>query len=189
MIEGIVRNRMPLAGLTQARLAEMSGCTPTQMGIFLKETGFLNKKSFEKCLSVLRVRLDVYNKRYQLALNAAPKLRIYTSDEIISMSKSQMVSLTGISEISSLFDVSENEMDNIASAGIVDYEGTYSYFKAMVLHLMQIGGKPSPKSVELSFSKLAAACVIIPTIPLVGITSVIGMATGLLLSVLYRQMH
>lgn len=97
------------------------------------------------------------------------------------MSKSKMISLTGISEISSLFDVFEEEMDNIVGTGIVDYERTYPYFKAMVLHLMRIRDKFSPKTVEMSFSKLAAACTIAPVIPIIGITSVIGMAIGLLL--------
>lgn len=54
-IEEIVKNRMYLAGLTQTRLAEMSDCTPWQMGIFLKGMGFLNKNSVEKCMSVLGV--------------------------------------------------------------------------------------------------------------------------------------
>lgn len=185
MVEEIVKNRMSLAGLTQAKLAEMSDCTATQMGLFLKGAGFLNKTSFEKCMAVLGVRLDIYDKRFQLAQKAALKLKGLKSDEVIAMPKSEMASVTGIPEISSLFDVSEEELDNIVSSGIVDYEGTYPYFKAMVLHLMQVGEKASPKSVEKSFSKLAAACVIAPAIvpafPILGIASAIGIATGLLL--------
>ena len=187
MVEEIVKNRMSLAGLTQAKLAEMSDCTATQMGLFLKGAGFLNKTSFEKCMAVLGVRLDIYDKRFQLAQKAALKLKRFKSDEVIAMPKSEMASVTGIPEISSLFDVSEEELDNIVSSGIVDYEGTYPYFKAMVLHLIQVGEKASPKSVEKSFSKLAAACVIAPAIPAIGIASVfgiasaIGIATGLLL--------
>mgnify|MGYP004449596817 FL=1 len=92
-----------------------------------------------------------------------------------------MASLTGLVEIKSLFDVSEEELDNIVKSEIVDYEGTFPYFKAMVLHLMQIGDKSSPKTVEMSFSKLATACAIAPGIPIISITSAIGMATGLLL--------
>jgi len=48
MIESLVKSRMSLAGLTQGKLAEMSGCTAAQMSIFLKGTGFLNKKVLRK---------------------------------------------------------------------------------------------------------------------------------------------
>lgn len=97
------------------------------------------------------------------------------------MSKERMVEITGMKEISSLFDVSEDELDKIVSSGIIDYEGTYPYFKAMVLHLIGIGDKSTPKTVEISFTKLLTMFAIAPVIPIIGITSVIGIATGLLL--------
>lgn len=181
MIEIVIKKRMALAGLTQARLAEMSECTANQMGLFLKGAGFLNRTSLEKCLSILGVRLDIYDKRYNIAEQAALKLKGYKNDDIIVMSKERMVEITGIKEISSLFDVSENELDKIVSSGIIDYEGTYPYFKAMVLHLIGIGDKSTPKTVEISFTKLLTMFAIAPVIPIIGITSVIGIATGLLL--------
>lgn len=54
-------------------------------------------------------------------------------------------------------------------------------FKAMVLHLIGIGDKSTPKTVEISFTKLLTMFAIAPVIPIIGITSVIGIATGLLL--------
>ena len=181
MIESIVKDRMCLAGITQAKLAEMSDCTATQMGIFLKGEGFLNKTSLEKCLSVLGIRVDIYDKRFRIAQKAATILKGRKTEEIIAMKKETMASLTGLKEILCLFDVSEEELDKIVSSGIVDYEGTYPYFKAMVLHLMQIGEKCTPKMVETSFSNLAKIGAIAPAIPLLGISSAIGIATGLLL--------
>lgn len=181
MIEEVVKHRMGLAGLTQAKLAEQCECTATQMGLFLKGNGFLNKTSFEKCLAVLGIRVDMYEKRYQLAFDAALKLQGYRPEEIIAMTKLTMASKTGFSEINCFIDVNEKELDEIVGSEVIDYECTFPYFKAMVLHLMQVGEKSTPKAVEMSFSKLAAVCALIPAIPLLGMGSIIGMATGMLL--------
>ena len=182
MIESLVKSRMSLAGLTQGKLAEMSGCTASQMGIFLKGTGFLNKNSFEKTMSVLGIRLDMYLKRMELAQLAAERLRTIDNDVIKKMSKSEMASTTGIKEINCLIDVSEKEFDSIVECGIVDYEGTFPFFKSMVLHYSHIGSKMSPKSVESSFGKLAIVSSILPAVPVLGIAGMIGLATGMLLT-------
>ena len=141
MLETVIKTRMDVVGLTQARLAEEVGCTATQMGIFLKGSGFLNKASLEKSLSVLGVNI----------------------------------------EMQCLANVDEKEFDMMVKSGIVDYEGTFPFFKATVLHLIQIGEKTTPKNVELSFSKLAVACGLIAAVPILGISGIIGMATGALL--------
>ncbi|MBD5427018.1 MAG: helix-turn-helix transcriptional regulator [Treponema sp.] len=171
---------MALAGLTQAKLAEMSDCTPNQMGVFLKGTGFLNKSSLEKCLSALGVRLDVYANRYKLAQKAAKSLRDIDKEDIMEMSKEEMATQTGLKEILALFDVSEKELDAIIDSQIVDYECTYPFFQAMVLHLMQVGEDPTPKKVEMSFSDLVKILPIVSFIPVLGIAGIIGMAAGAL---------
>ncbi len=171
---------MSLAGLTQAKLAEMSECTPNQMGVFLKGNGFLNKSSLEKCLSAIGVRLDVYANRYKLAQKAAKSLRDIDKEDIMEMSKEEMATLTGHKEILALFDVSEKELDVILDSQIVDYEGTYPFFQAMVLHLMQVGEDPTPKKVELSLSDIASAFPLLPFVPFLGISGIIGLAAGML---------
>lgn len=180
-IEELVKERMLYAGLTQAKLAELSGCTANQMGLFLKGAGFLNKTSLEKCLAVLGVRLDIYSKRFQLAKEAAIKLKDLSRERVLAMTKKEMATITDLPEILCFFDVSESQLDNILNSRVVDYEGTYPYFKAIVLHLMQIGSKPpTPKTVENSFSKLSEVCAAF-ALPILGVGSVIGVATGLLL--------
>lgn len=187
MIESIIKQRMILAGLTQAKLANMSDCTANQMGIFLKGSGFLSKTSLEKCLEVLGIRLDIFSKRYILAQKAAEKLKDKDQLEILTMPKAKMALVTGIPEIMCLFDVSESELDNIINSGFIDVEVTYPYFKAMVIHMKEIGSSPTPKKVEMSFSKLASICAAVPALPLLGITSIIGIATGLLLGSKYSS--
>lgn len=187
MIESIIKQRMILAGLTQAKLANMSDCTANQMGIFFKGAGFLSKTSLEKCLNVLGIRLDIFSKRYILAQKAAEKLKGKDQLEILTMPKAKMALVTGIPEIMCLFDVSESELDNIINSGIIDVEVTYPYFKAMVIHMKEIGSNPTPKKVEMSFSKLASICAAVPALPLLGITSIIGIATGLLLGGKYSN--
>ena len=187
MIESIIKQRMILAGLTQAKLANMSDCTANQMGIFFKGAGFLSKTSLEKCLEVLGIRLDIFSKRYILAQKAAEKLKDKDQLEILTMPKAKMALVTGIPEIMCLFDVSESELDNIVNSGIIDVEVTYPYFKAMVIHMKEIGSNPTPKKVEMSFSKLASISAAVPALPLLGITSMIGIATGLLLGSKYSS--
>lgn len=181
MIETIIKNRMALGGLTQAKLAEISGSTPTQIGLFLKGEAFLSKPSLEKSLSALGINIDIYEKRFQLALKAANKLKNLKVEEVLKMSKQEMASKSGIQEIVFLFDVSERELDAMVASGIVDYEGTFPFFKAMVLHLMQIGDRPTPKVVEKSFSNLLGICAESPAFALFGVTGIFAMAVSSLL--------
>ena len=183
MLETVIKTRMDVVGLTQARLAEEVGCTATQMGIFLKGSGFLNKASLEKSLSVLGVNIEMYQKRFQLAQKVSGILtnKGFDNDSIISMSRDEMIHITDLTEIQCLANVDEKEFDMMVKSGIVDYEGTFPFFKATVLHLIQIGEKTTPKNVELSFSKLAIACGLIAAVPILGISGIIGMATGALL--------
>lgn len=173
---------MALAGLTQAKLAEISGSTPTQIGLFLKGNAFLSKASLEKVFSALGVNIDIYEKRFQLALKAANKLKRFKTDEVLKMTKREMAIKTEIPEIMCLFDVEEQEMDAIVASGIVDYEGTFPYFKATVLHLIQIGEKSTPKVVEKSFSTLLGTSSLGSAFVLFGVTGVFAMAISSLLS-------
>lgn len=177
-IEEIVKERLQYSGLTQAKLAELSGCTANQMGLFLKGKGFLNKTSLEKCLAVLGVRLDIYSKRMRLAKEAAAKLSGVQREEVVAMTKKEMASITQLPEILSLFDVTDSELDNLLNSGIVDHEGTYPYFKSLVVHIMQIGPEPSSKIVENSFFNLALATAAMGALPITGVGSVIGFAAG-----------
>jgi len=118
----------------------------------------------------------------ELAQLAAERLKTIDNDVIKKMSKYEMATTTGIKEINCLIDVNEKDFDSIVECGIIDYEGTFPFFKSMVLHYSQIGGKISPKSIESSFGKLAIVSSILPAVPILGIAGMIGLATGMLLN-------
>lgn len=155
MIEQLIKERMQTIGLTQAKLAELSGCTPTQMGLFLKSEASLNRETLDKSLKVLGVDLDINLKRLEVARQAAEKLIDLPIDEIKNMGKHTMVKVTGISEIECLPDPKEVEFEKMVSSGIFDYEGTFPFFKALVLHFRNLCNiNSTPKTVQNSFETI-----------------------------------
>jgi len=182
MIEQLIKERMQTIGLTQAKLAEMSGCTPTQMGLFLKSEASLNRETLDKCLKVLGINLDISIKRLEVARHAAVKLLDLPIEEIKNMGKHTMVKVTGISEIECLPDPNESEFEKMVSSGIFDYEGTFPFFKSLVLHFRNLCNVNStPKTVQNSFELITKQ--IPPTAT--GIASAgIAMAAGLMPSLI-----
>ena len=179
MLNEIVLQRMSLAGVTQAKLAEYIGATPSQMGLFLKGSASLNNDSLEKCLKALDINVDIYTQRYNKAVLVASKLKAKNIDvdSIVSMSKPRMIEITQMQELCYLIDVdSQKEFDKMINSQIVDIEATYPFFKAMVMHLSQVGYKFTPKSVEMSYGKLAATIMAgAAFVPMFGIaTSIIA---------------
>lgn len=183
---------MQIIGLTQAKLAEMVGCTPTQMGLFLKSEASLNREALDKCLQVVGFNLDINLKRLEVARLAASKLKDVPINEIKDMAKHTMAKRTNMSAIECLPDPYETEFEKMVSSGIFDYEGTYPFFKSLVLHFCNIGeNNATPKIVQNSFE------TIFKSIPLAaaGITalgglmpSLIGIAIGsLMCSTIYAK--
>lgn len=182
MIEQLIKERMQTIGLTQAKLAEMSGCTPTQMGLFLKSEASLNHDTLDKCLKVLGVDLNINIKRLEVARQAAEKLLDLPIEEIKNMGKHTMVKVTGISEIECLPDPNESEFEKMVSSGIYDYEGTFPFFKALVLHFRNLCNVNStPKTVQNSFETITKQISLSAT----GLASAgIAMAAGLMPSLI-----
>lgn len=182
MIEQLIKERMQTIGLTQAKLAELSGCTPTQMGLFLKSEASLNRETLDKCLKVLGVDLSINLKRLDIARQAAAKLSDIPIDEIKNMGKHTMVKVTGISEIECLPDPNESEFENMISSGIYDYEGTFPFFKSLVLHFRNLCKvSPTPKTVQNSFETITKQIPLSAT----GLASAgIVMAAGLMPSLI-----
>lgn len=147
---------MKAIGLTQAKLAEMSDCTPTQMGLFLKSEASLNRESLDKSLVAVGVNLESGVKRLELAREAAEKLKDLPLEEIRDMGKKTMVALTKIQAIECLPDPTKKEFEMMVESGIVDYEGTFPYFKALVLHFHKMGGANStPRTVQSALESIA----------------------------------
>lgn len=173
MIEKLIKERMLTIGLTQAKLAEMSGCTPTQMGLFLKSEASLNREALDKCLQVLGVDLEVCIRRLEIARQAAIKLADIEIGEIKCMGKQTMAKMTNISAIECLPNPSESEFEKMVSSGIIDYEGTFPFFKSLVLHFHNLNNVNStPKTVQNSLE------TIVKNLPAAG--AGVAMAAGLM---------
>ena len=176
---------MQVVGLTQAKLAEVAKCTPTQMGLFLKSEASLNRESLDRSLQVVGVDLNINLNRIDYAKRAAVKLKDYTSDEIRLMSQQNMVKATELPGIKFLPNPNETEFEGMISSEICDYEATYPFFKALVLHFHNLGAEnPTPKRVQSSLESIvrgipvaAGAAVLAGVMPI----SIIGMAIGALM--------
>lgn len=158
MIEKLIKERMQVIGLTQAKLAEMVGCTPTQMGLFLKSDASLNREALDKCLQVVGINLDIDLKRIETARLAASRLADIPLGEIKDMGRHTMAKMTQIEAIECLPDPNESEFEKMVSSGIIDYEATYPFFKSLVLHFRNMGeSNLTPKTVQTSLENIAKA--------------------------------
>lgn len=172
MLNVIIQQRMSLGGVTQAKLSQLIGATPSQVGLFLKGEASLNNNALVKCLKVLDVNIEIYNSRYKKASAVADKLKNnnISIEQIANLSKNEMIKLTDMKELSFLIDVaSQKVLDDMVASELIDVESTYPFFKAMVMHLYQIGEKSTPKSVDASYGNIAAAALVgASVIPIVG---------------------
>lgn len=158
MIEKLIKERMQVIGMTQAKLAEMVGCTPTQLGLFLKSEASLNRESLDKCLKVVGINLDVDLKRIETARLAASRLADIPLSEIKNMGRHTMAKITQLDALECLPDPNEAEFEKMVSSGIIDYEATFPFFKSLVLHFRNIGeNNPTPKTVQTSLETIAKA--------------------------------
>lgn len=158
MIEKLIKERMQVIGLTQARLAELVGCTPTQLGLFLKSEASLNRESLDKCLKVVGINLDVNLKRIETARLAASRLVDFPLSEIKNMGRHTMSKITQIDALDCLPDPNESDFEKMVSSGIIDYEATYPFFKSLVLHFRNLGDNNlTPKTVQTSLETIAKA--------------------------------
>lgn len=158
MIEKLIKERMQVIGMTQAKLAEMVGCTPTQMGLFLKSEASLNRESLDKCLKVVGINLDTDLRRIETARLAASRLADIPLAEIKNMGRHTMARMTQIEALECLPDPNESQFEQMVSSGIIDYEATYPFFKSLVLHFRNIGDSNlTPKTVQTSLETIAKA--------------------------------
>lgn len=186
MIEQVIKKRMELAGITQASLAESSGTTPSQMGLFLKGKATLNRETLDKCLESLGINLNIQKKRAELASQVALKLKNLSLEEIKSLTKEEMAKLSGFDKIVALPDVDLKEFENMVKSGIVDYESTFPFFKVLVMHYHYTGTKITGRTAKDSFNtiiSLSAGAFVSGAVGLIGglLLSPIAMAANKLL--------
>lgn len=178
MIEKVIKDRMEVVGLTQHRLAQSIGCTPTQLSLFLKGEASLNRNSLNQCFKVLGIKLNSISKRIELAREVAGCLNECSVNEVINMSRHDMIVLTKIKEIAALPEVNKEEFEIMVSSDLGDYESTFQYFKTLVLHYMDSPEGFTPKKAEQSLNVLASLLVATPFVPILGIGSIIGAAVS-----------
>ena len=180
MIEKVIKDRMEVVGLTQAKLSQQIGCTPTQLSLFLRGNASLNRRSLDMCFRVLGIQFDGTSKRIELARRVAHLLHNTSLENVSTMNRQAMISQTGLQELYALPEVSECEFEIMVSSGVGDYEATYPYFKTLVLHFMKATNGLTPKKAEIALNTLAATLIATPLIPVLGIGSIVGAAVGAL---------
>lgn len=157
MLHKIIQDRIFLAGISQAKVAEEIHSTPIQLSLYLRGEASLNNQSLERCMEVLDININVYHKRFELAKKIAnhminSKMPI---EKVMVLSKSQMINITGIEDLDTLLDVDAPTLEKIIKYGLVDYEGTYPFFRMMVAHIMQLGDKATSKKAMNSWITLS----------------------------------
>lgn len=178
MIPEVIKSRMEVVGLTQAKLSEAIGCTPTQLSLFLKDEASLNRTALDKCFDILGISLTSVSNRIELARRVAGLLSSFPIEDIAKMSRAKMIETTGLKELLALPEVTKEEFEMMISSGIADYESTFQYFKSLVLQFRQLPSKITPKAASSSLNMLASSLIALPFLPLLGIGSVIGAAVG-----------
>lgn len=200
MIHDVIADKLKMSGMTQANLARLIETSPTQLGNYLKGQGSLTEKSLNKCFDILEINIERYRNIYQVAQNASEILKKKGCDfeEVIRMSKMELVRITGIEQIKQFEDVySEEEYEDIIKYNIIDYQSTFPYFKTLVVYFMNTGEKITTKSNAstwtLLFGTLALSTVVAGPVGLLasgiraGISAAIGAVGGVALSSILKE--
>lgn len=180
MISDVLKDRMEVIGLTQAKLAEAIGCTPTQLSLFFKGEASLNRSALDKCFKILGISFETLSNRIALAKRVADHLKDSSIETVVMMSRTKMMSVTMIPEITAFPEVTKEEFDMMVKSRVADYESTFPYFKAMVLYFKNSPEKQTPKTAEKSLIRLASALIAVPVINVFGIGTAIGAVVGAL---------
>jgi transcriptional regulator with XRE-family HTH domain len=137
----IIRERLPLTGISQSEIAKMINVSPAQLTQYLNGNSSLNKDSLDKLIKLVGINLVVYKNRLSLAKEVATKLAGVTAEELVNMSKLDMIRLTGFKQIRFYPEFSKDELNEILETMAFDYEDTFSYFKSQVLFYKEAGEK------------------------------------------------
>ena len=154
MLHKIIQERIFLAGISQAKVAEEIHTTPIQLSLYLRGEASLNNKSLERCI----ININVYHNRFEMAKIVASQMikSKIPIEEVMNLSKIQMINITGIEDLDTLLDVDASTLERIIKCGLVDYEGTYPFFRMMVAHIMQLGDKATTKKAMNSWITLSS---------------------------------
>lgn len=147
-----IKRLIPWTGLSQATIAEQVGISTAQLSQYLNGNASANKDVLEKLMQLVGLKHQNYSNRVDLVYKV---VKIIHEKEIpiksvVYYSKEKMAEVTSIKEIEQFIDVSHQQLESIIKNGIVDYECTYPYFKAMVIIAMGMRDKISNKAFTVS---------------------------------------
>ena len=140
----IIKERLPLTGISQSEIAKMINVSPAQLTQYLNGNSSLNKDSLDKLIKLVGI----------------------TSKELVNMSKLDMICLTGLKQIRFYQEFSEDELNEIVETMVFDYEDTFSYFKSLVLFYKEAGQKDNythtlTKNTWMKLASMAASGVLV----------------------------
>lgn len=135
-ISEVIISRMRSFGLPKARVAELIDTTPTQFGRFLDGKASLTRESMNKCFEVLDIDLMIYKRRDDLAREIAVRLKSKNIDNIVELTKEDIIALTGKNELSVFAEVNKKLFEEMKASVYVDVESTYNYMKELITHYL-----------------------------------------------------
>ena len=166
-----IKKLLLLEGKTGKQFAEEIGSNASQVSLYLNGSASLNHEQLEKAMKVTGINLEPISRRVDACHEIAKTLQEkgYSLADVRDMSREAMIECTGCCDLRYLMDVSEEEFDQLSNNGLVDYQGTYQYFKAMVIKVMATPASQSQKSKTKAFGALTVlggglAAVLFPTI-------------------------
>ena len=156
-LRDVIQDRIALTGVSQAKLSETISTTPAQLSLYLRGKASLNNEALESLISALDINVASYNKRFQLAKDIAHFFNVekVPMNVVLKMKHEDMILTTGKAELKYLVDVNAEEFKYIVASGIIDFEGTYPFFRVMVAQLMNVGEKPTAKTITESILEVA----------------------------------
>jgi transcriptional regulator with XRE-family HTH domain len=122
------------SGFTQSELAEKAGLTQPQLSNFENGSGSITSESLDRVFEVLG--LPVYYNPSEIwdmsekAANILIEKGVSKWETVSKLTRDEISELTGIEEIKSLRDISEDSL--LIKKGIVDEKNTYEWFLVLV---------------------------------------------------------
>lgn len=159
----IIKQMIPLTGMSQTQVAEAAGISKSQLSQYLSGNASANKDVLDKLLTLTGIHLDTYAKRAQLAAKVAKKLKAagVTEQDIKAISKKEMAAKSGCPEVKCFFDATADQLHKALDSGLIECQVTFAYFKALVLIMMEQkdtrDDSISAKDINSSWAKIASA--------------------------------
>lgn len=110
-----------------------------QLNKFINGTGQLSRNDLELLFQALQVDLNCYTTKNNLAIEVADIFIRNNITSVDTLSKDQMIAITGKKELKFLIDIDNQEDQELfTKSNFIDYENTFVMFKATVEFYLQL---------------------------------------------------